>query len=241
MTDTPASGRLPTTYDLRAAPTADGRAPGRPMNDESPHATGRHTRTAATAAGSLHCAELAFRSRVAGPNVVSIHEEGGTAGRPTAGPCFLAGKFDLPACCDSQRNPHRKIGSHTTRKKKDTNHVRYPTKDSARGAQCAARRSPTEKRRYRGPGQHARAAARTALRAEVQMLRQRHQNRLMENSSSSAPFQKGSVADEYPVDVGFSSIISALRDARQRGLRLADGTWASRRSVRRRRARENTA
>ena len=30
-----------------------------------------------------------FRSRVAGPNVVSIHEEGGTAGRPT-GPCFLA-------------------------------------------------------------------------------------------------------------------------------------------------------
>ena len=32
---------------------------------------------------------IAFRSRVAGPNVVSIHEEGGTAGRPT-GPCFLA-------------------------------------------------------------------------------------------------------------------------------------------------------
>ena len=50
-----------------------------------------------------------FRSRVAGPNVVSIHEEGGTAGRP----CFLAGKFDLPACYDSQRNLHRKVGSHT--------------------------------------------------------------------------------------------------------------------------------
>ena len=33
---------------------------------------------------------IVFRSsRVAGPNAVSIHEEGGTAGRP-AGPCFLA-------------------------------------------------------------------------------------------------------------------------------------------------------
>ena len=32
---------------------------------------------------------IVFRSRVAGPNVVSTHEEGGTAGRPT-GPCFLA-------------------------------------------------------------------------------------------------------------------------------------------------------
>ena len=31
---------------------------------------------------------IVFRFRVAGPNVVSIHEEGGTAGRPT-GPCFL--------------------------------------------------------------------------------------------------------------------------------------------------------
>ena len=31
------------------------------------------------------------------------------------------------------------------RREKDTNRVRYPTKDSARGAQCAARRSPTQK------------------------------------------------------------------------------------------------
>ena len=31
---------------------------------------------------------LVFRSRVSGPNVVSIHEEGGTVGRPT-GLCFL--------------------------------------------------------------------------------------------------------------------------------------------------------
>ena len=46
MTDTPASG-------LRAAPTADGRAPGRPMRAPTRQAG---TRTAATAAGSPHCA-----------------------------------------------------------------------------------------------------------------------------------------------------------------------------------------
>ena len=46
MTDTPASG-------LRAAPTADGRAPGRPMIAPTRQVD---TRTAATAAGSPHCA-----------------------------------------------------------------------------------------------------------------------------------------------------------------------------------------
>ena len=80
---------------------------------------------------------IVFRSRVAGPNVVSIHEEGGTAGRPT-GLCFLWLKVT------HQKTHIEKSKSHK-RKKKVRTHVRYPIKDSARGAQCAARRSPTKK------------------------------------------------------------------------------------------------
>ena len=78
-----------------------------------------------------------FRSRVAGPNVVSIHEEGGTAGRPTE-LCFLW----LGA---THQKTHIENSESHKRNKKVTAHVRYPTKDSARGAQCAARRSPTQK------------------------------------------------------------------------------------------------
>ena len=40
---------------------------------------------------------VAIRPRVAGPNAVSIHEEGGPAGRPTGGRAFLLAKLDLPA------------------------------------------------------------------------------------------------------------------------------------------------
>ena len=76
----------------------------------------------------------------------------------------------LPGLVVTHKETHiEKSKSHNKRKKKDTNHVRYPTKDSARGAQCAARRSPTQKHRERGPRQHARAAARAPLRTEVQM------------------------------------------------------------------------
>ena len=75
---------------------------------------------------------IAFRSRVAGPNAVYIHEEGGTAGRPT-GPCFLA------CLAVTHKVTHIEQPKSHKRKKKDTNHVRYPTKDSARGAQCTHR------------------------------------------------------------------------------------------------------
>ena len=63
-----------------------------------------------------------------------------------------------------------------------------------------------KKRRFRGPGQRARAAAGTALRAE----------RTMASAASSEPsdgellkqcsFSKGEWAGEYPVDVGFGNI-----------------------------------
>ena len=57
---------------------------------------------------------IVFRSRVAGPNVVSIHEEGGTAGRPT-GPCFLP-------CCDSQKTHIEK--SKVTQEKRERHEPR---------------------------------------------------------------------------------------------------------------------
>ena len=57
---------------------------------------------------------LVFRFRVAGPNVVSIHEEGGTAGRPT-GPCFLP-------CCDSQKTHIEK--SKVTQEKRERHEPR---------------------------------------------------------------------------------------------------------------------
>ena len=64
--------------------------------------------------GVLACLRLVFRSRVAGPNVVSIHEEGGTAGRPT-GPCFLPS-------CDSQKTHIEK--SKVTQEKRERHEPR---------------------------------------------------------------------------------------------------------------------
>ena len=64
---------------------------------------------------------IVFRCRVAGPNAVSIHEEGGPARRLT-GPCFLAGKLDLPACYDAQTTQIEK--SAVTQKKRRKTPVR---------------------------------------------------------------------------------------------------------------------
>ena len=108
----------------------------------------------------------------------------------------------LPGLVVTHKETHiEKSKSHNKRREKDTNRVRYPTKDSARGAQCAARRSPTEKRRYRGPGQHARAAARTALRAEVQIAPAASSEPADGELLKQCSFSKRERADEYPVDV----------------------------------------
>ena len=103
----------------------------------------------------------------------------------------------LSGLAETRKETHIKKSKSHKRKEKDTNHVRHPTKDSARGAQCAARRSPTEKRRYRGPGQHARAAARTTLRAEVQMASAAPSEPADGEFIKQCSFSKGEWADEY--------------------------------------------
>ena len=136
--------------------------------------------------------ELVFRSRVAGPNVVSTHEDGGTTERPT-GLCFLAGTFDLPACCDSQRNPHQKIGSHTKERRKTRTTYSIKQKAAHVGLSAPHDGAQLKNADIAVPGSTHERQQGLRFGPRFKWLRQRHQNRLMENSSSSAPFQKGRV------------------------------------------------
>ena len=73
----------------------------------------------------------------------------GGRGLKRPGELILGDEFVQPKACGRPWYTHKKTHiekskSHK-RREKDTSRVRYPTKDSARGAQCAARRSPTQK------------------------------------------------------------------------------------------------
>ena len=110
-----------------------------------------------------------IRPRVAGPNEVYIHEKGGTAGRPT-GPCFLA----CVLSCLLDETPNKEPPSknrHSQKERRKTQTTCALQKVALVGLSAPHGGARTENRRFRGPGQRARAAAGTAAWTAVRAER----------------------------------------------------------------------
>ena len=131
---------------------------------------------------------IVFRSRVAGPNVVSIHESRGRGGRHRRAAHWAM----LSGLAVTHKKPTSKNRSHTREERKTR--TAYAIKQKIAHVGLSAPHDGAQLKNADIAALSSTHERRQGLRfgPRFKSLRRRHQNRLMENSSSTASFQKES-------------------------------------------------